>query len=87
MSYKKRTQEEVEAIVKEVEDGHSNADICNKYGVSETALYRILLKHRGLGFADQQRSSSDKKKVNRLEKKIKEQEQEIKLLRAALKKF
>ena len=87
MSYKKRTQEEIENLVKDSEAGLSTAEICKKYELSETALYRILLKHRGLDFADQKRSSVDKKKVNRLEKKIKDQELEIKLLRAALKKF
>jgi hypothetical protein len=77
---------EIEAIIKDAAMGLSALEICKKHELSEDALYRLLRKHQGLN-ADLSRRDRVKSRVGKLEKKVREQEEEIKLLRAALKKF
>lgn len=83
MSLKKRSQEEIQGIVKDFTEKRSIPEIAKKYAISEGAIYRLVQKHHGT-FVDEKPKT--KKKVKSLEKKIKEQELEIKLLKAALKK-
>ena len=48
MSYKRRSKKEVDAILNAHKSGFSVARICEKYAVSETGFYRILMASRGL---------------------------------------
>lgn len=86
MSWKKRSQDEINEILKDCATGMSALEICEKHDLGERQLYRILRQHRGLN-ADATRRDRAKQKVSKLERKVKEQEEEIKLLKAALKKF
>lgn len=86
VSYKKRTSEEITEMITAYEGGLRIADLCTKYEIGENAFYRLLAIHRGY---DPAASANERKKgkVKALHKKIKDQEEEIKLLRAALKKL
>ncbi|RYZ89244.1 MAG: hypothetical protein EOP06_09610 [Proteobacteria bacterium] len=84
MSLKKRSAEEIENIIQDFASESSLHDISVKYSISEDAIYRLLQKHHG-SFVPQ--SSAKKKKITSLEKKVAEQEKEIALLKAALKKY
>ena len=86
MSLKKRTKKEIEDIINDSANGLGMYEISKKYSLSERALYDILSKANGIDPYDKQRKQN-KTKVKRLEAKIKEQEEEIKLLRSALKKY
>ena len=83
MSYKRRSKKEVDAILNAHKSGVSVARICEKYAVSETGFYRILMASRGLSTTSGSRAH---KKIKRLESQLKEREKEISLLKAVLKK-
>lgn len=82
MSYKKRTKEEVELILKELGSGLSRAEICMKHSISSTALHRLIADNAGV----QPEKRKVESKIKKLEKIIAQQELEIKLMKAALKK-
>ena len=83
MSYKKRSKKEVEAILQAHKSGVSVTRICEKYSISETGFYRILMASRGLVIKSNNRSQS---KIKKLESQVKERDKTILLLKAALKK-
>lgn len=85
MSWKKRTKQEIEEIIKDSSMGMSAYEVCAKHNLCEDSLYRILQKYRGLN-ADAIRRDHVKSKVEKLEKRVRQQEEEIALLRAAFKK-
>ncbi len=76
---------EIENIVKDCSEGMSMFEVCKKYDISEDQFYRIMRKYKGT-YNDAKRRDIYTKKITRLEKKLKEREEEIKLLRSALKK-
>lgn len=82
MSYKKRTAEETESILREYAGGASIVDLCEKYSMSQSGFYRLLLSSRGI----EPKTSKQQEKIKRLEKKLQEREREISLLRNILKK-
>jgi hypothetical protein len=86
VSYKKRTPEEILEMITAYEGGLRIADLCTKYAIGESAFFRLLALNRGY---DPKASCEERRKdkVKSLHKKIKDQEEEIKLLRAALKKL
>lgn len=73
-------------IVKDCALGIGVYEICIKYDITEDQFYRITRKYKGI-YVDAQRRDSYQKKLAKVEKKLKEKEEEIKLLRAALKKY
>lgn len=82
MPRKKRTQEEIKAILKDFESGVLIPEICKKHSISQTSFYRILTASRGVTPSSQKTGN----KVKKLEKQLREREKEIALLKAALKK-
>lgn len=84
MSYKKRTKEEMENILREFASGVSLPDIAKKYGISQTSFYRLVLASRGLNpnaGVEQRRN-----RIKKLEKDLDARDKEIRLLKAILKK-
>ena len=84
MSKKNRPKEEAEEIVKALENGTDPREIRDRYGISLSAIYRLLRDSRGL-----EPNPSAKKqtiKIKKLEKTLQEKDKEIALLRQALKK-
>ncbi|MGZ3770766.1 MAG: hypothetical protein ACXVCR_11570 [Bdellovibrio sp.] len=82
MPYKRRSKEEIENILKDYAADISEFEICSKYSLSGSGFRRILAASRG----ENPHSRKVESKISRLEKKLKEQEKEIALLKAALKK-
>lgn len=80
--YKRRSKEEIEDILKDHKEGIAVFEICSKYSLSGSGFRRILAASLG----ENPNSKKSPNKVSRLEKKLKEQEKEIALLKAALKK-
>jgi transposase-like protein len=84
ISLKKRTDEEIKAISKASLDGVPVAEICQRFEISESSLYRILGAVRANKPPPKKVPSI--KKIESLEKKLREREREIALLKAILKK-
>jgi Mor family transcriptional regulator len=84
VSYKKRSQKEIAQIVSEYQKGLTQADLAEKYQVSEDSIYRILKSASG---TEDARAKKRSDQVKKLEKKLKARDEEIKLLKAALKKY
>ncbi|PIU00604.1 MAG: hypothetical protein COT74_04440 [Bdellovibrionales bacterium CG10_big_fil_rev_8_21_14_0_10_45_34] len=84
VSLKKRSKEEIEGILRAFAQGRSLIEISRDFQVSEGAFYRILRDSRGAPVYPGERQR--RAKINRLEKKLKERDREIALLRSALKK-
>ncbi len=81
MSFKRRSQEEICSIIEDVKNGMSNYEICKKYDIGETAIGHILSKNHG-----DPKPSNTTKRIKALEKQLQEREEEIDLLKRALKK-
>ena len=84
VSYKKRSSEEIDKIITDYQSGMTQAELSKKYEVSEDAIFRILKKASG---TEDGRALKRADQVKKLEKKLKERDLEIKLLKAALKKY
>ncbi len=84
VSYKKRNIEEIGKIIADYQGGMTQADLSKKYEVSEDAIFRILKKASG---AQDHRAEKRADQVKKLEKKLKQRDEEIRLLKAALKKY
>lgn len=84
MSYRKRTNEEMEVILREFASGMALHDISKKYGISEAGFYRLLLASKGIEpnpGVEQRRN-----RIKKLEKDLEARDKEIRLLKAILKK-
>jgi len=81
---KKRTAEEIKKINQASLDEVPVAEICKRFEISESSLYRILGAVRGNRLPPKKKPSQ--KKIESLEKKLREREREIALLKAILKK-
>ncbi len=84
VSYKMRSKEEIDQMIAEYQKGLTQAELAEKYQVSEDSIYRILKSASG---ADDGRAKKRSDQVKKLEKKLRERDEEIKLLKAALKKY
>lgn len=82
VSLKKRSKEEVEAILREYAGGAGILELAKKYEMSETTFYRILGLSRGAVPKDKKRES----RIKKLEKTLAQRDKEISLLKAVLKK-
>ncbi len=84
VSYKMRSQKEIDQIIAEYQKGLTQAELAEKYQVSEDSIYRILKSASG---HEDSRAKKRADQVKKLEKKLKQRDEEIKLLKAALKKY
>ena len=84
VSYKKRSSEEIAKIIADYQGGMTQAELSEKYEVSEDAIFRILKKASG---SLNNRAEKRADQVKKLEKKLKQRDEEIRLLKAALKKY
>ena len=49
------TEEQIIAVLKEAEAGHSTKDLCRKHGISEQTFYRWKSKYGGMEVSDARR--------------------------------
>ncbi len=81
MPRKKRSEEEIKEILKAQANGVPISEICKQFDMSQTAYYRLI--HASQGAMPKKAES----KIKKLEKKLKEREREIALLKEILKKI
>jgi len=81
VSLKRRSKEEIKAILEDVGKGLSKHEISKKYGIGDKAIYHIMSEAYG-----EPKPKRDQNKIRKLEKELREREEEIALLKAALKK-
>jgi putative transposase len=86
VSYKKRSPEELENILKDYREGIKYLEISKKYKIGESSFYRIVKAYHGMNAAEIKKLRSQDKEMRRLQVKLEEQAFEIKLLKKALKK-
>jgi AraC-like DNA-binding protein len=84
VSRKKRSTEEVDEILKEFSECRSVSEVSLKFGISESAFYRLLKVSRGEAPCSSKKAQQTK--LKKLEKLLLERDKEIALLKSALKK-
>lgn len=82
----KLSAKEAEAMLKEYSEGVKLRDLCKKYEIGESTFYRWKSMYDGLTAGEIVENRRLKKQNQRLEKKLKQQEDEMKALRSALRK-
>ena len=81
MSYKKRSPEEIKSIMDDITRGLSYHEISVKHDISESGIRHILTAGER-----EPRASNTTRRIKSLEKQLREKEEEIALLKSALKK-
>lgn len=84
MPRKKRSEEEVKAILKAHSDGMPVKEIQKTFAISDAAFYRLLNVSKGL--PPEPTRKQQENKIAKLEKALRDREFEIALLKRALKK-
>ena len=83
---KKLKDEVMLAACKDLDAGMRLIDVCAKYGISQTALYRFKKKFGGLSAKEIIQVKAEDSENNKLRRKVAEQERIIKALQAVVKK-
>lgn len=83
MSRKARSQEEVEEILRAFAKGDSIAEVCKRFDITESSFYRLLKSSRG---EDPNAKRKQESKIAKLEKKLKDRDLEVHILKSILKK-
>lgn len=55
MPYKKYTEEQIIAVIRESDAGAKTVDICRKHGISDATLYNWKAKYSGLSVSELRR--------------------------------
>lgn len=84
VSYRKRTKDEVAALLKDYNNGMPIHELTRVHNVTEPSFYRILRASKGLDHNSTH--TKQMSRIKKLEKDLAAREKEIRLLRAALKK-
>ena len=86
MGYKKYTEEQILAVLKEVDAGMKTPDICRKHGISDVTLYNWKAKYAGLSVSELRRFKGIESENTRLKQIVADQTLDIQALKAALSK-
>lgn len=78
--------EDIVRMLKDYDNGMKANAICRKYGISEATFYRVKRKFEGMGKESIKYARDRDRNWGLLQKKLKTQEQEIKILKAVLRK-
>jgi putative transposase len=73
MVRKKYTEEQIIAVLKESEAGAKTADLCRKYGMSDTTFYNWKAKYAGLSVSELKRLRSLEDENRRLKQIVAQQ--------------
>ena len=55
MAWKRHTEEQIIAVLKEAQAGVSTAELCRKHGISDATFYKWKSKYAGLEMSDLRR--------------------------------
>jgi len=75
------SEEQIIAVLKEVESGLPIADICRKYNVSDATIYNWKNKYSGMTASDLKKLKQLEDENNRLKKLVAEQALDIQALK------
>ncbi len=64
------TDEQIHAVVREVEAGAKVADVCRRHGISKSALQRWRAKYRGLELSEAKRLKALEEENRRLKRLV-----------------
>ena len=86
MPFKKYTEEQIIAILKELDAGAKIADLCRKHGVSDATLYKWKSKYAGMEISDVKKMKALEAENTRLKQIVAEQSLDIRALKDVLSK-
>lgn len=86
MGYKKYTEEQILAVLKEADAGMKTAEICRKHGISDVTFYNWKAKYAGLSVSELRRFKGIEAENSRLKQIVADQTLDIQALKAALSK-
>ncbi len=86
MKAKQYTEEQIIAVLKEVEAGAKVADICRKYGMSDATYYNWKAKYSGLTVSELKRLKALEEENRRLKQIVAEQALDNRALKELLSK-
>lgn len=81
MKGKRFTEEQIVAILKEVETGRTVAEVCRAHGVSEQSYYRWRRKYGGLQVTELHRLRELERENGQLKRLLAERDLEVDALR------
>ena len=86
MKAKRYTEEQIIAVLKEGEAGAKVADLCRKYGMSDTSYYNWKAKYAGMTVSELKRLKALEEENRRLKQIVGEQALDIRALKELLSK-
>ena len=84
MKGKRRTEEQIVRILRELENGKTVAEACREYGVSDATIYRWKQKYRGMTESELRRLKELESENARLKKIVAQQVLDIDALKELL---
>ena len=86
MARKRFAPEQIVAIIREVDEGSSLADVCRKHGITETTFYRWRRQYGGLQTAEIQRMRQLEKENRQLKQLVGDQALANQVMKEEMKK-
>jgi len=86
MAHKKYTEEQIIAVLREVEAGAKVTDLCRKYGMSDATYYNWKARYAGLTVSELKRLKALEEENRRLKQIVGEQALDIRALKDLLSK-
>ena len=80
------SEEQIIAILKEVEAGTSAEEVCRKHGISRQTIYRWKAKYGGMDVSEARRLRQLEDENRRLKQMVADQALDIQALKAVLQK-
>lgn len=86
MGYRKYTEAQILAVLKEADAGMKTSEICRKHGISDVTFYNWKAKYAGLSVSELRRFKGIEAENSRLKQIVADQSLDIQALKAALSK-
>lgn len=78
---KRKTEEQIIAVLKESEAGMKTSELCRKHGISETTFYKWKDKYGGMTVSEARRLRSLEQENSRLKQIVADQALDIRALK------
>ncbi len=86
MPFKKYSEDQIIAVLKEAETGVKTSELCRKHGISDATFYNWKAKYSGLEASDLRRLKGLEDENRRLKQIVADQTLDIQALKAVLSK-
>lgn len=86
MKKKRFSEEQIIAVLKEVEAGIAVADVCRKYNVSDATIYNWKAKYNGMTVSDLRKLKQLEEENNKLKRLVADQMLDIQALKYVISK-